>query len=168
MCPFGKHGRLWKSSLTRVLRRTSVSGLHLRLVATVHELIPVISNFQGGLIVDLLRYARIEPSVLQVEIHPYLTQEALIALCKHHDIAVTAYSSFGPASWLELDMHKQIPSLLEHDLVGKLSRTLQRSMRRPFYPASLPASLTMCTARSPRANPPSMGDPARPRCHSQE
>jgi len=54
------------------------------------------SNCNGALIMDVLRYARIEPQVLQVEHHPYLTQEALLSFAKEIGIAVTAYSSFGP------------------------------------------------------------------------
>jgi len=53
-----------------------------------------ISNFQGALIIDLLRYARIRPAILQVEIHPYLVQEELVELAKAENIAVTAYSSY--------------------------------------------------------------------------
>ncbi|KAG9006549.1 NAD(P)H-dependent D-xylose reductase (XR) [Tulasnella sp. JGI-2019a] len=72
-----------------------------------------LSNFQGGLILDVLRYAKKPISVLQVEHHPYLTQEPLIKLCKDHDIAVTAYCSFGPQSWVELNMSKGATSLLK-------------------------------------------------------
>lgn len=55
-----------------------------------------ISNFQGALIIDLLRYARIRPAILQVEIHPYLTQEELVTFCQSEGIVVTAYSSQVP------------------------------------------------------------------------
>jgi D-xylose reductase len=48
------------------------------------------------MILDVLRYARIEPQVLQVELHPYLTQEPLVNWVKLFGIALTAYSSFGP------------------------------------------------------------------------
>ena len=61
-------------------------------------------NVQGSLLLDVLRYARIPPQVLQVEIHPYLTQEPLVKLAHLHGIAVTAYSSFGPA------VSRRIPS----------------------------------------------------------
>jgi D-xylose reductase len=81
-----------------------------------------ISNFQGSLIVDLLRYARIEPSALQVEIHPYLTQEPLVDFAQRLGIAVTGYSSLGPSSYVELDMDRGAPSLLEHDVVTKISK----------------------------------------------
>jgi D-xylose reductase len=36
-----------------------------------------ISNYTGALILDLLSYAKIRPSVLQIEHHPYLTQPSL-------------------------------------------------------------------------------------------
>jgi D-xylose reductase len=54
-----------------------------------------ISNFQASLIIDLLRYARIRPAILQVEIHPYLVQEDLVKFCHSENIAVTAYSSYA-------------------------------------------------------------------------
>ncbi|KAF9041762.1 Aldo/keto reductase [Hymenopellis radicata] len=49
-----------------------------------------ISNFQAQTILDILRYARYEPQVLQIELHPYLSQEALVNFSKTHNIAVTA------------------------------------------------------------------------------
>ncbi|KAJ4485806.1 NADP-dependent oxidoreductase domain-containing protein [Lentinula aciculospora] len=76
-----------------------------------------ISNCSGSIICDIFRYARIEPQVLQVEIHPYLTQEPLLKFAKTLGIAVTAYSSFGPQSYLELGMDKGVTALFEHDAV---------------------------------------------------
>ncbi|KAI9805865.1 MAG: NAD(P)H-dependent D-xylose reductase (XR) [Sarcosagium campestre] len=82
-----------------------------------------ISNFQGSLIMDLLRYARIRPATLQIEHHPYLQQPILLELAKREGIAVTAYSSFGPQSFLEMDMPeaKNKPLLLEHAVIKKLA-----------------------------------------------
>ncbi|KAJ3725587.1 NADP-dependent oxidoreductase domain-containing protein [Lentinula guzmanii] len=76
-----------------------------------------ISNCSGSIICDIFRYARIEPQVLQVEIHPYLTQEPLLKFAKTLGIAVTAYSSFGPQSYLELGMDKGVTALFEHDAI---------------------------------------------------
>lgn len=80
-----------------------------------------ISNYNAGLVWDILRYAKIPPATLQIEHHPYLTQEPLIKLCQSHDIVVTAYSSFGPMSYVEMGVDaqkaKETPPLLEHDLI---------------------------------------------------
>jgi D-xylose reductase len=82
-----------------------------------------ISNFQGSLILDLLRYAKIRPATLQIEHHPYLVQKTLIQLAEAEGIKVTAYSSFGPQSFIELgwDKAKDTPLLFEHSVINKLS-----------------------------------------------
>jgi D-xylose reductase len=63
-----------------------------------------ISNYTATLLLDLERYAKHMPQALQIEHHPYLVQKELLELCKSRNIAVTAYSSFGPQSFVELDM----------------------------------------------------------------
>lgn len=82
-----------------------------------------ISNYNGALLLDLFRYAKHLPQTLQIEHHPYLTQEPLLKLCKERGIAVTAYSSFGPLSFLELNMQKahDTPLLFEHDVVKRIA-----------------------------------------------
>lgn len=83
-----------------------------------------ISNYNGALILDLFRYARIMPATLQIEHHPYLTQQPLIELCQSNGISVTAYSSFGPQSFIELDMQmaKDTPLLFDHDIVKTIAQ----------------------------------------------
>lgn len=83
-----------------------------------------VSNFQGALLIDLLRYARIRPALLQVEIHPYLTQNALVEFAKAEGIAVVAYSSFGPQSFIELKWDNAIncPPLFEHPVITALAK----------------------------------------------
>lgn len=82
-----------------------------------------VSNFRGVLLMDLLRYARIRPATLQIEHHPYLMQEGLVKYAQDEGIAVTAYSSFGPQSFLELNMKqaKDTPLLLEHPSIKKIA-----------------------------------------------
>ncbi|KAG7896885.1 hypothetical protein KL908_000287 [Ogataea polymorpha] len=82
-----------------------------------------ISNFSGALIQDLLRGCKIKPQLLQIEHHPYLTQEKLIKYVQAQDIAVVAYSSFGPQSFVELDhaKAKNTVSLLKHDLINSIA-----------------------------------------------
>lgn len=82
-----------------------------------------ISNFSGSLIQDILRGCRIKPAALQIEHHPYLTQEKLIEYCKIKDIQVVAYSSFGPQSFIELgqDLAKNTPTLFEHATIKDIA-----------------------------------------------
>lgn len=78
-----------------------------------------VSNFSSQLLMDLLRYARVRPATLQIEHHPYLTQTRLVDYAQKQGLAVTAYSSFGPLSFLELDLkdaHGTTP-LFEHDVI---------------------------------------------------
>ncbi|KDQ51632.1 hypothetical protein JAAARDRAFT_40859 [Jaapia argillacea MUCL 33604] len=59
-----------------------------------------VSNTNSALLMDLLKYARVKPSVLQIEIHPYNVQTRAVAYAQSQGVAVTAYSSFGPLGWL--------------------------------------------------------------------
>ena len=78
-----------------------------------------ISNYVGSLVLDVERYAKHIPQVLQIEHHPYLVQQDLLDLCKSRGIAVVAYSSFGPQSFLELNMQSahDTPLLFDHPTV---------------------------------------------------
>ena len=76
-----------------------------------------VCNYNTGLMQDLLSYARIKPAMLQIEAHPYLTQEKLIRFCHEQHIDVTAFSPLGALSYLELDMAKQGESVLTQPVV---------------------------------------------------
>jgi D-xylose reductase len=73
--------------------------------------------------VDILSYARIEPQVLQIELHPYLTQEPLLRFTKTLGIAVTAYLSFGPQSLLQLGFEGNVRPLFEQHAIIKAAQT---------------------------------------------
>jgi len=53
------------------------------------------SNFNSKQIDEVLAKARIKPSVLQIESHPYLQQRKLIAFAQERGLVVTAYSPLG-------------------------------------------------------------------------
>ncbi|GME79597.1 unnamed protein product [Ambrosiozyma monospora] len=82
-----------------------------------------ISNFSGALIQDLLRGARIKPALLQIEHHPYLTQDKLIKWVQAQGIAVVGYSSFGPQSFIELgsEVAKGTVSLFQHETIKTIA-----------------------------------------------
>jgi D-xylose reductase len=86
-----------------------------------------VCNYNTGLMHDLLSYARIKPAMLQIESHPYLTQEALLRLCDINQIAVTAFSPLGALSYLELDMAEQQESVLEQSVVVDAAKRLGKT-----------------------------------------
>jgi len=86
-----------------------------------------VCNYNTGLMNDLLNYARIRPAMLQIESHPYLTQERLLRLCAEHQIAVTAFSPLGALSYLELDMADATESVLEQTAVKAAAQRLNRT-----------------------------------------
>lgn len=82
-----------------------------------------VSNFQAQSLYDIKTYARHPISALQIEHHPYLVQSELIQMAQENGIAVTAYSSFGPQSFVELPRAfskraRGIPLLFEAGPVG--------------------------------------------------
>ncbi|VAX38704.1 NADPH-dependent aldo-keto reductase, similarity to GRE3, stress-induced in yeast [hydrothermal vent metagenome] len=86
-----------------------------------------VSNFNCSLIRDLLSHANIPPAVLQIESHPYLTQEKLIRYCKESEIAVTAFSPLGALSYFQLGMADPSESILETPTVKEIAASHQRS-----------------------------------------
>ena len=118
-----------------------------------------VSNFNIALLRDLLASAEIEPSVLQVELHPYLTQEKLLRFCGDRRIAVTAFSPLGAASYVELGMAGHADSALQQPAVQ------QAAAQHGKTPSPDPASLGHSARHgrhpqidAPRAPPRKPGD----------
>ncbi len=86
-----------------------------------------VCNYNSGLLHDLMSYARIKPSMLQVESHPYLTQERLMKLCRQYEIPVTAFSPLGALSYLQLDMATTNESVLQNDVVSAAAKRLKKT-----------------------------------------
>jgi len=80
-----------------------------------------VCNFGCSLLRDLLSYARIRPAVLQVELHPYLTQDRLLRFCREEEIAVTAFSPLGALSYFSLGMAGEDESVIETDVVCRIA-----------------------------------------------
>ena len=86
-----------------------------------------ICNFGVSLIRDLQSYATIQPSVLQIESHPYLTQDKLLRYCSENDIAVTAFSPLGALSYLQLNMATESDSVLQQDCIKAAAARTNRT-----------------------------------------
>lgn len=84
-----------------------------------------VANFTIPMLVDLLTYATIKPAMNQVEIHPYNTQEHLIAYCQEKEIAVTAYSPLGRAGTTG-DGGKG-PVLFEEPIIRKIAKKYHKT-----------------------------------------
>ena len=78
-----------------------------------------VCNYSAVLLHDLMSYARIKPAMLQIESHPYLTQDALIRTARSYNIAVTAFSPLGALSYVSLDMASKGDSVLTEAVVIK-------------------------------------------------
>lgn len=76
-----------------------------------------VCNMTTGMLRDLMAGARIPPAVLQVELHPYLTQERLLRFCEQNAIAVTAFSPLGAGSYVDIGMARASQSALEDPVV---------------------------------------------------
>lgn len=86
-----------------------------------------VSNFGTSLIRDLLSYATVRPTVLQVESHPYLAQEKLLRYCQQEQIAYTAFSPLGAGSYVELGMATSSDSVLCEPMICQLAAKYNKS-----------------------------------------
>jgi D-xylose reductase len=86
-----------------------------------------VCNYNSGLLHDLMSYATIKPAELQIESHPYLTQEPLIRLAKNYGMAVTAFSPFGALSYLELAMADADESVLTQEVITRAANKYNKT-----------------------------------------
>ena len=86
-----------------------------------------ICNYSTGLLNDLMNYCQTPPELLQIESHPYLTQEKLIRQAKQCGLEVTAFSPLGSLSYVELEMADQNESILDQLKVKEIAERLNCS-----------------------------------------
>lgn len=72
-----------------------------------------VCNFGVSLIRDLMASSMVRPAVLQVELHPYLTQEKLLRFCAEHEIHVTGFSPLGAQSYFAIGMAEEGEGVLD-------------------------------------------------------
>ncbi len=86
-----------------------------------------VCNYNSALLTDLMAYARIKPAMLQIESHPYLTQERLIRLAQQYDVSVTAFSPLGALSYVALEMATAQDSVLKQPVVTAAAQRVNKS-----------------------------------------
>jgi diketogulonate reductase-like aldo/keto reductase len=80
------------------------------------------SNIGTQLMREVLCIAKHKPAVLQVEMHPYLTQERLLRFCKEKGIAVTAFSPFGANSYVDIGFGKPEEMIIKLPLIAEIGK----------------------------------------------
>lgn len=86
-----------------------------------------VCNYNIALLRDTLNYANILPAVLQVESHPYLTQEKLLRFCSEEEICVTAFSPLGALSYVELGMASTGEAAIDQIVVKEIATRVGRT-----------------------------------------
>ena len=80
-----------------------------------------ISNFSAKKIRELLPHCKIKPEVNQVELHPLLQQNELLAYCASEGIHVTAYSPLGSSDRPAFVKAPDAPVLLENPVIRSIA-----------------------------------------------
>jgi len=86
-----------------------------------------IANYNVQRIMDLLSYAEISPSVLQVEVNPYFHQSSLINYCRSNNIAVMGYNSLCNAKYIYKFQPDFSLNLFEEPLIKALAEKYQKT-----------------------------------------
>ncbi len=80
-----------------------------------------VSNFSKGMIEKVSKATGQTPAVNQVELHPYLQQDALLAACKELGVAVTAYSPLGSPDSAAMMGRRDEVLLTEHPIICQIA-----------------------------------------------
>ncbi|XP_069679279.1 aldo-keto reductase family 1 member B1-like isoform X2 [Periplaneta americana] len=90
-----------------------------------------LSNFNSKQIQRIMDIATIKPAVHQIECHPYLTQEQLIAFSKVRGMAVTAHCPLGsPGSNAKPDTPPLLKDMRLQPLTAKYNKTAAQVVLR--------------------------------------
>lgn len=80
-----------------------------------------VCNFGVSLLRDLMASSSVRPQVLQVELHPYLTQETLLRFCSENQIHVTGFSPLGAQSYFSIGMANEGEGVIDQASVAAIA-----------------------------------------------
>ena len=80
-----------------------------------------VSNFNIKKIEDLLKVAKKPIANNQIELHPYLQQNEMLAFCQQHNISLTAYSPLGSSDRPDRLKSPDEPVVLKDDVIVKIA-----------------------------------------------
>lgn len=86
-----------------------------------------LSNFNVQLILDLLSYCRIKPTILQVELHPLLAQPKLVEFCAKFNIKIMAYNPLLRGSSSQRQTNYEKYNLFNNELILKLAEKYSKT-----------------------------------------
>jgi len=104
-----------------------------------------VCNYNTGLLHDLMNYADDPPAMLQIESHPYLTQERLIRLAHQYGLEVTAFSPLGAASYVEIDMAGDEEAVLDNPVITEIADRTGRTPAQVVLRWGLQRGTTLVT-----------------------
>lgn len=81
-----------------------------------------VSNFTVAKLRPLLERAGIAPIMNQIELHPYLQQENMLAFCRERGLLLTAYSPLGSQDRPKIMKKSDEPILLDNPVITEVAR----------------------------------------------
>ncbi|MEA5537090.1 aldo/keto reductase [Crocosphaera sp. XPORK-15E] len=84
-----------------------------------------VSNFSQKKLENIRLNAKIQPCMNQVECHPYLQQDHLLAYCQKNEILLTAYSPLGSKDRASSFKQENEPLLLENSIIQQIAQKHQ-------------------------------------------
>ncbi len=81
-----------------------------------------VSNFSIAKLDGLMKKSKVKPEMNQIELHPYLQQDDMLAYCKKNNVLLTAYAPLGSGDRPANLKGKQEQSLLDNPEVVRIAR----------------------------------------------
>ncbi|KAK9865849.1 hypothetical protein WJX84_010534 [Apatococcus fuscideae] len=88
-----------------------------------------VSNLSIKKLEALVKAARIQPSVNQVEVHPYFRNDDLIEWCRRHGIHVSAYCPLGTPSSSAKQVTRYAPSATQDPVLSSIAKAHNKSIQ---------------------------------------